>query len=471
VRPKVSLRQALDDPQLLGNCLPGASWKPWRTLLIASMGEPLDDEERELFKQLTGREREPLQCVEELVGVIGRRGGKSRAMATLSAYLTGLCDYRDVLAPGERGVLLCIAPDQRQASITLNYAAAAFEGSPLLRQLITNRTADTLELGDVAIEVRAASFRRLRGPTYIAIVADEAAFWPTEDSTNPDSEILGACRPGLATTRGLLAIISSPYARRGELWSAYERQYGPNGDPLILVAQGASRIFNPSLPQSVVDRAIERDESAARAEYLAEFRRDIESFVGIEAVRACVAAGIYERPPQRGAAYHGFVDPSGGSADSFAMAIGHKDWGRQAVVCDAVREIKPPFSPEAVVSEFASLLKSYGIDKVVGDRYAGMWPVEQFARFNIRYEQNAVPKSDLYRDLLPLINSGRVDLLDHPKLINQLVGLERRTARSGRDSIDHAPGGHDDLVNAVAGVAAVNNQYGSYNLNYKEWAY
>jgi hypothetical protein len=418
-----------------------------------------------------GREREPLRRVEELIGVIGRRGGKSRGLAMLSAYLTGLCDYRDVLVPGERGVLLCIAPDQRQASITLNYAAAAFEGSPLLRQLITNRTADTLELGDLAIEVRAASFRRLRGPTYIAIIADEAAFWPTDDSANPDSEILGACRPGLATTRGLLAIISSPYARRGELWSAYDRHYGPNGDPLILVAQGASRIFNPSLSQSVVDRAIERDEAAARAEYLAEFRRDIESFVSIEAVRACVSQGIYERPPQRGISYHAFVDPSGGSADSFAMAIGHKDWGRQAIVCDVVREIKPPFSPESAVCEVSVLLKNYGIDKAVGDRYAGVWPVEQFARFNVRYEQNAAPKSDLYRDLLPLINSGRIDLLDHPKLINQIVGLERRTARGGRDSIDHAPGAHDDLVNAVAGVAAVNNQYGSYNTNYKEWAY
>jgi hypothetical protein len=30
--------------------------------------------------------------------------------------------------------------------------------------------------------------------------------------------------------------------------------------------------------------------------------------------------------------------------------------------------------------------------------------------------------------------------------------LERRTARSGKDSIDHPPGAHDDVANAVAGV-------------------
>jgi hypothetical protein len=110
------------------------------------------------------------------------------------------------------------------------------------------------------------------------------------------------------------------------------------------------------------------------------------------------------------------------------------------------------------------LLKSYGVSSVVGDRYAGIWPVEQFAKFGIVYEQSAAPKSDLYRDLLPLINSRRVDLLDHPKMISQLCSLERRVARGGRDSIDHPPSGHDDVINAVAGLAAVNGKYGGYSL-------
>jgi hypothetical protein len=54
--------------------------------------------------------------------------------------------------------------------------------------------------------------------------------------------------------------------------------------------------------------------------------------------------------------------------------------------------------------------------------------------------------------MLPLINAGGVDLLDHDRMVTQLVGLERRTARSGKDSIDHSPGGHDDIANAVAGA-------------------
>jgi hypothetical protein len=65
------------------------------------------------------------------------------------------------------------------------------------------------------------------------------------------------------------------------------------------------------------------------------------------------------------------------------------------------------------------------------------------------------PKSDLYRDAIPSFSSKRVELLDHPKLQSQLIGLERRTARGGRDSIDHAPNAHDDVANAACGCLAL----------------
>jgi hypothetical protein len=429
------MRSALSDPALLGGVLAGDSWQAWRVLLIGAMGEQLTDAERPLFKKLTGREREPLQRVEEFAAVVGRRGGKSRAMALLAAYIAGLCKHK--LVRGERGILLCVAPDQRQASIVLGYAEAAFEQSPILKQLIASRTSDTLTLTNgVNIEVRAASFRRLRGPTYVGVIADEAAFWYSDEfSANTDAEILGA---------------SSPYARRGILWNTHKRHYGPEGDPLILVAKGTSREFNPSLPQSVVDRALERDRAAASAEYLAEFRSDIESFVSIEIVQGCVGDHV-EMAPLAQHKYFAFVDPSGGSADSFTLAIGHRDGERSLI--DAMREVKPPFSPEAVVDEFSALLKSYRITRVTGDRYAGEWPREQFRKRGIEYRCADKPKSDLFRDLLPMLNAGSITLPKSERLVNQLCGLERRTARSGKDSIDHGPGSHDDLANAVAGCA------------------
>jgi hypothetical protein len=153
-----------------------------------------------------------------------------------------------------------------------------------------------------------------------------------------------------------------------------------------------------------------------------------------------------------GVTHSAFVDPSGGSADGMTLAIGHQE--DDVAVLDAIRERRPPFSPEDVVLEFAELLKAYGVTQVQGDRYSGEWTRERFNHHGIRYELAEKPKSDLYRDLLPAINSRKVDLLEDARLIAQIVGLERRTARGGKDSIDHAPGAHDDLANSVAGVVA-----------------
>src|SRR5262245_43661831 len=146
------------------------------------------------------------------------------------------------------------------------------------------------------------------------------------------------------------------------------------------------------------------------------------------------------------------------------LAIAHKEG--ETEILDVIRERKPPFSPEAVVEEFASLIKSYRCSKVFGDRYAGEWPREQFQKRGIFYEPADKPKSDLYRDLLPLINSGAVDLIDNERLVQQLITLERRTVRGGKDSIDHAPGAHDDVANAVAGaVVTAYKEPGVANFN------
>ena len=161
-------------------------------------------------------------------------------------------------------------------------------------------------------------------------------------------------------------------------------------------------------------------------------------------------AGRYELPPLAGRKYVAFTDPSGGSQDAFTLAIAHLE-GKTAVL-DAVREVRPPFSPDGVVQGFAELLKSYGVTAVSGDHYAGEWPRERFRVHGIGYQPAEKPKSGIYRALLPAVTSGRVELLDHPRLRVQLLGLERRVARSGNDSIDHPPGAHDDVANAVAGA-------------------
>jgi hypothetical protein len=455
------MRTCLADPNLFANILPGESWAAWRILLIALVGENLTPEERAVFTQLTQRAQEPRQFVEEFVGIIGRRGGKSRAASVLAAWIAALCDHKDTTVPGERPLVLCLAQNQRQASVEFSYIAAIFDNVPMLSKLIEGRTADTLKLSNgVSIEVRPANFRSLRGVTAIAVLADESCFWYSDESSlNADSEVFAAVRPCLATTRGPLIIISSPYARRGETWEIFSRHYGPQGDPLILVAKAASRDTNPSLPQSVIDRAMERDPASASAEYGSCWRADIEAFLSREVIQSVTVRDRFELPYNRDISYAAFVDAAGGSGqDSMTMAVAHADERRNDeetahVILDCIREVRPPFSPQSVVADFCKTLGDYHITEVGGDRWGGEFVREQFEQRGITYECSELPKSDLYRELMPLLNSRNVELLDNPRMAAQFVGLERKTNRgSGKDVIDHMPNQHDDLCNATTGA-------------------
>lgn len=403
-----------------------------------------------------------------------RRGGKTRAAAIIAAYLAALVSYDDVLAPGERASLPILSATVWQSRKAYQYIDGIFANVPALQKLVTGQTADTISLSTRAdIECRPASFRTIRDGTACAAICDEVAFWRSDESANPDSEILTALRPCLATTSGPLIAISTPYARRGELYSAFRRDYGPDGDPAILVAKAASRTMNASLPEKLIARAFERDPSSAASEYgreSVEFRSDVEAFISREVVEAVVVPDRFELPRMMGVHYIGFVDPSGGSADDMTLAIAHRE-GDTAIL-DCLRVAKPPFNPDDTVREFATTLRAYGLVSVKGDRYGGEWPASRFQAHGVTYTPSEKTKNEIYVQALPLLMGRRVELLDHVKLQSQLIGLERKCSRGGRSSIDHAPNAHDDVANAACGALALAAGWsGEFNIDEYVLAY
>ena len=455
----ITFSEACRDPELFGNWFAADSWSVWRVIDKALFGEPLDADELAIFTEITGRDEAPTEPATEFWAICGRRSGKDVKASALAAWLATFgaeqMGFLDRLVPGETGVVQLIAVDRRQAKVCLGYLKAYF-AKPLLAQMVAKSTAEGVELTNgLAIEITTNDVGSTRGRTVVAAVLDEVAFWRSENSANPDTDVYNAIKPAMVTIPGAMLIgISSPYARRGLLWSKHKKHYGKPGRTLVV--QAPTWRMNPTIKRDgeFLTEAFKDDAASAAAEYGAEFRKDVEAFVSIEVVEACVEIGVRERAPMSGYDYSAFVDPSGGSQDSMTLAISHREGDDDdgLAVIDATREVKPPFSPEGVVSEFCALLSRYGITRVTGDRYAGEWPREQFRKHGVDYEISESPRSDLYRDMLPVLNSGRVVLLDDEKTVNQIVGLERRTARGGRDSIDHAPGGHDDLANAVAGA-------------------
>jgi hypothetical protein len=327
--------------------------------------------------------------------------------------------------------------------------------SIILSQLIASRTADSIELTNgISIEVRPANRVSVRGPTYVSVVCEELAHWFTSvDMANPDTEILAAVRPGLMTTRGPMLIASSAYAKRGELFEAFKKYYGPDGPPDILVAYATSRDLNPSLPQEEIDRELEKDPLRNRAEYLSEWRSDVEGFIPRELVEACVR-NYYELPPQPNFSYQCFVDVASGvpEGDSFSIVIAHK-FDDRAVV-DAIRETRPPFNFfEVVNTVLVPLCKAYRVYKVIGDAYGGELAKDPIRKAGIGYELAKKHKSELYVDpFLPMLNAAKIDLPRHDRAINQICSLERSLQRTGREQITHPIYGHDDVANAIAGA-------------------
>lgn len=416
---------------------------------------PLDGDALETFRRHTGRTTAPTEPFNEAWVIVGRRGGKSRIAALVAVFLAVFRDYTDVLADGERAVVMVLAADRKQARVVFGYVLGFLGAVPALAQRIEAERRESVDLaGRVGIEIHTASLRTARGYTLCGVVCDESAFWRSDTSANPDTEVLQALRPGMATVPGAVLLgISTAYARRGELWNAYRMHYGQEGAP-VLVWQSDTASMNPAIDPTVIARAYEADPIAAAAEYGGEFRKDIQALFDPGAVEAVTMLDRRELPPVRGVSYVAFVDPSGGSANSMTLAIAHRD--RDTVVLDCVRERRPPFSPDAVCKEFAGVLQSYGVRTVTGDRYGGEWPRERFQVCGITFQTAEHTKSELYLESLAIVNAGRCELLDLSKLRAQLERLERRTSRgSGKETVDHAPGAHDDVANAVCGALVV----------------
>lgn len=187
--------------------------------------------------------------------------------------------------------------------------------------------------------------------------------------------------------------------------------------------------MNPLIPESVVQDAIERDPESAKSEWLGEFRDDLSALITDAALRACVPSGRGLLEPSTEHEYMIVVDNATGSAqDSLAMALGHLEVrdGAPVNVVDGVAEAKPPFDPSQAVVQIAGYAHEYGVPNVFGDRVGQGWCEPIYAQVGLRYEPLRMTKTELYLAGLALINSRQIELPDEPRLLNQIMGLQRR---------------------------------------------
>lgn len=427
------------------------SWTSWVAWLKAIFALEMSPAELALYRKCTGRQNPPANEPAEAFTIVGRRGGKSFISALTAVHVACFREYRRFLNAGETAAVIVLARDRDQAKIVFRYVKGILNSIPLLAKMVIAERADEIELNNsVTIMVKTSDYRAIRGLTVALCILDEVAFWDSQ-GVSPDREILTALRPAMASIpNAKLLAISTAYAKSGVLFEAFREHYGQQDDhSLVWVAD--TRTMNPTISEELIQRELERDPESARAEWLGEFREDLEAAFSLEQIEACVIRGRDELPASRAIAYRAFCDPSGGKKDSFTLGIGHGEPGGRAVI-DILKAWAAPFDPAAVVAECSEILHRYGCVSVTGDNYAGEWPASMFRGHGVAYERAAKSKSELYLAMVPAVNARLVELPDSKPLIDELRRLERRRGRLGKDAIDHPTNGHDDIANSAAGV-------------------
>jgi hypothetical protein len=116
-KPPLTIIQACQDPKIFGDWFKDKlTWAAWFCFLRVMFGLGLDADELVIFQACTGRSTPRPGGYLEATLVIGRRGGKSLILATISAFLSAFYDWSPYLTGGERGTIMIIATDRRQAA-------------------------------------------------------------------------------------------------------------------------------------------------------------------------------------------------------------------------------------------------------------------------------------------------------------------------------------------------------------------
>jgi hypothetical protein len=441
--------QAIQSPSLLGPLFPDLrSWSSWMAVLKWLYGIPCDETELELFQLITGRTAPRPGGYQNAVMVVGRRGGKSRISATIALYEAVFQHWKRHAAPGEEIWVHVLAVDKQQASVVLGHIRAGLE---LFPGLIKSQDSESIHLTTgIAIGVKAASLRGVRGYTSCCLICDEAHWWRDETAANPLDEILTALHPGLVEG-GRTLLISSPYSKQGSFYQLFKSGFGNDEDDETLVIQAPSDLMNPTLNVGGLIKRMLRKTRFAGNEYSGQFRDDIQNLFSEASVDRAMTREPC--PPDPKLPYVAFIDAAGGSGnDSFTMAIALQTPEGAINIC-RVEEREPPFDPTVVTAEYAAILAKYGLSRCTGDRYGGQFPVSMFAQHVVRLDICSENKSELYKQFAALLNSGRVHLpRDDERLKAQLLSLEQY-GREGK--VDAPRGYHEDRANAVAGAVVL----------------
>ena len=381
------------------------------------------------------------------------------------------CIYRFLAWPSPAGNdCYILANDEGQAADDLSLVKKLFVANPTLARRVNVLTKEIVRKDGKGVMriLPARDVVGIHGKTFCFAGFDEIHGYRSHDlfeALAPDPTRLDALvwitsYAGIRHAPGIPLFDFMQTGKRGDDPKMYFSWYG--GDfttNSALVDATPEQRANPSMASWGNDGYLDQQRRRLPTH---KFRRlhlnlpgapDGAAFDG-DSVMAAIVAGRRRLERVEGTTYFGFVDMSGGSSDDATFAVAHFDGETKRVVLDVlISQIgRTPFNPRDAVRRFVTELRAWGLSRVVGDAYAGQTFRRDFEEERIAYTVSSKTKSEIYDAFEPQLNAGAVELLDHPKLIEQLLTL---VLRSGR--IDHLPGDHDDHANAACGAIGLAN--------------
>ena len=450
----IDIIAAIRDPNIIGDKLSPAQEAALRTLY----GLSIPNNQSQMVRRCTGHPPRKPKEYREAAFICGRRAGKSDKIAANVAIFEAFFRTHK-LSPGERGIVLLLAQNMRQAGVVKGYVEGKITGSPILSRHVAHIRAHEIDLDNgITIAIHPASFRSIRGLSVVACICDEIGFWWTEDGyANPDVEVLRAVRPSMATfPNAKLVLASSPFAMNGVLWDMWRDR---KKDKEVLVWHAPTALMNPAVPASFLKGEKKRDPENYRREYEAEFAEALSAFLPAQSIDACVVSGRTRLEPQECTDYVGAIDAAF-KGDRFTFAVGHRDRSRDVVVIDHLNgwkgTSKEPLRLGAVIPQIKQVAQEFQIERIYGDQFAAEPIRHAFREAELDFREipfTLQSKADLYSMLRSLIVDERIELLDHKESLRELRGLEIELLPGGNARIGHGRRGNDDYADAIALVA------------------
>ena len=447
--------EACADPTLLNVKLSPAQ----SALLKATYALPMSEPELEIFREATGQSDPPSAPFKTASVLAGRRSGKSSRYAAVCAAFEA-CIAKHEIPETERGVVLVLAPIERQARTTFRVIERLISRSPKLRDLVeavrTGGNENEIQLSTgIDIRVAASNSRTVRGELIVAAILEEQNFFKDSDSGQYNAEeILAALRPALLTLPdSKLISISSPWVASGPMFDDFQKR--PEG---TLTWALPSWKMNPGLNSLLLWAEKKRDPQRFEIEYGCKWLQAASALVPSVLIDKAVVVGQSEFPAQSGVRGILALDPSSKGSDSFAYAIAHRENGK--IKLDLAREFKSPGDGRFIdynfaVPEIIATAKQYRVTDTYSDQVNAAALAAMFAEKGFSFHQVSTygtKASGIYQAIRRMFTSGEIILPDNPTLINQLRKLEEVLMEGGK-SVVEAKTGHDDA--AVAACLAI----------------